>query len=161
MLIKNPAYKEDDVSEGERYFWLDRSMLKDRFPTLETMNTLYDGIPFKDLPIVNMRSTKNNTIVSCGMPPNYSTVSITSGGIEGFKTCRKGTSVAAQAVGISIGLKLRRRGIRTVRLCISGFGPGRTSAVEGMHMAGLKVVSITDRSFLREFGPRPKKVRRL
>lgn len=34
------------------------------FPTKDTPNQLFNGIPFKDIPICNIRVTLNNTILS-------------------------------------------------------------------------------------------------
>lgn len=36
----------------------------DLFPDVNTPNRLFDGIPFKELPIFNVKVTKNNTIIS-------------------------------------------------------------------------------------------------
>lgn len=44
---------------------------------------------------------------------------------------------------------------------IRGLGPGRMTSVQGMATAGVKVVSITEQSALRELGPRPKKIPRI
>jgi ribosomal protein S11 len=33
------------------------------FPTKESMDILVDGIPFKDIPIVHIKATGNNTII--------------------------------------------------------------------------------------------------
>lgn len=46
-------------------------------------------------------------------------------------------------------------------LQIRGLGPGRMTSVQGMATAGVKVVSITEHSALRELGPRPKKIPRI
>lgn len=37
---------------------------REMFPTEDTPNMLFKGIPFKDVPIVNIRVSKNNTIFS-------------------------------------------------------------------------------------------------
>ena len=37
----------------------------DRFlPTVETMKQIFDGIPYEDLPIVHIKASKNNTIIT-------------------------------------------------------------------------------------------------
>lgn len=36
----------------------------DLFPNIDTPDKLFDGIPFKELPIFNIKATKNNTIMS-------------------------------------------------------------------------------------------------
>ena len=35
------------------------------FPTKETHSEIFDGVRFDELPILNIRATKNNTIASC------------------------------------------------------------------------------------------------
>lgn len=56
---------------------------------------------FHSLPIVNIRTSPNNTIInvtdSNGVPRL-----IRSCGIEGFKNARKGTNIAAQATAVNI-----------------------------------------------------------
>lgn len=56
---------------------------------------------FYSLPIVNIRTSPNNTIInvtdSSGVPRL-----IRSCGIEGFKNARKGTNIAAQATAVNI-----------------------------------------------------------
>ena len=48
-----------------------------------------------------------------------------------------------------------------MRVVVKGLGPGRMSAVKGLVLGGLNVVSITDNCILNELGPRPQKARRL
>lgn len=36
----------------------------DVFPDLNLPNRLFDGVPFKEIPIVNIKTTKNNTIIT-------------------------------------------------------------------------------------------------
>lgn len=37
---------------------------EDLFPDVNTPNRLFDGIPYKELPIFNIKATRNNTIIS-------------------------------------------------------------------------------------------------
>ena len=46
-------------------------------------------------------------------------------GTEGFKNCRKGTTVAAQATGLAMASRLHKAGITSIRVCVKGLGPGR------------------------------------
>lgn len=72
-----------------------------RFPDGNLPNKLFGNIPFKNLPIINIQVTKNNTIVNCA--DSKSRVMIHSScGINGFKNCRKGTNVAGQATAIVV-----------------------------------------------------------
>lgn len=74
---------------------------------------------------------------------------------------RKKTIIAGQTTGVAAGQKLLRRGVQTVRIVLRGIGPGRMSSVKGIATAGVQVISISDRSWLPELGPRPRKARRV
>jgi small subunit ribosomal protein S11 len=80
---------------------------------------------------------------------------------EGFKNAKKKSAIAGQTVGIAAGQRLLRRGLRTVRVRVRGFGPGRANAIKGLTNAGVHVVSITDFTPIKEIGPRPRKARRI
>lgn len=71
------------------------------FPDITLPDRLFNGIPFKELPICNIRVSRNNTIVSYSDHKGKVSL-INSSGIEGFKNCRKGTNIAAQATSISV-----------------------------------------------------------
>lgn len=86
---------------------------------------------------------------------------IRSCGVEGFKNTRKGTNIAAQATAITLGGKIVERGVKTARVTVRGLGPGRMSAIKGLTMAGINVVSITDTTPVSWHPPRPRKVKRL
>ncbi|KAJ8973069.1 hypothetical protein NQ317_004406 [Molorchus minor] len=135
----------DEGTAGEKVLDVDSILhtRADTFPTLETPNKLFNGVPFMNIPIFNIRVSPNNTIISFtdakGVPKM-----IRSCGIEGFKNTRKGTNIAAQATAITIGTKILERGIKTVRVRVRGLGPGRMSAIKGLQMAGLEIISITD-----------------
>ncbi|KAI8438004.1 hypothetical protein MSG28_010662 [Choristoneura fumiferana] len=56
----------DEGVQGEKIVDLD-AVLKQKqniFPTLESDNQLFDAVPYKQLPICNIRVSHNNTIVS-------------------------------------------------------------------------------------------------
>ena len=134
--------KPDEGSQGERFEMGPYHRICE-FPTPDTPNRLFDEIPFKDLPIIHIKTTKNNTIFSlCSSDGNF--ILCRSCGMEGFKNCRKGTNVAAQSTALSFSQKITRMGHKTVRICIRGLGPGRLSSVKGLQMGGINIVSITD-----------------
>lgn len=54
-----------------------------------------------------------------------------------------------------------QRGMQTVRVVVRGLGPGRTSAIKGLQMGGLNIVSITDATRVSDNPPRPRKARRV
>lgn len=70
------------------------------FPDIGLPDRLFDGIPFKELPVVAIKVTKNNTILTLNRASGP--LAINSGGREGFKNCRKGTNVAAQAAATGL-----------------------------------------------------------
>lgn len=130
------------------------------FPDANTHSTLFNGIPFSSLPILNMKATKNNTIFSVTNAEGVVSM-VWSSGIEGFKKAKKGTSTAAQQAAVTFGVRCRRNGFDTVRLAIQGFGPGRMHGTMGLQLAGLKIVSITDTTKVTAAPPRPPKPRRV
>lgn len=141
--------KPDEGSVGER---LDVGPYDKicEFPTPDTPNRLFDDIPFKDIPILHIKSTKNNTIFSLCRPHDGQYILCRSCGMDGFKNCRKGTNVAAQVTALTFSQKITRMGYKTVRLCIRGLGPGRMSSVKGLQLGGVNIVSITDTTPISE-----------
>ncbi|XP_034535464.1 28S ribosomal protein S11, mitochondrial [Notolabrus celidotus] len=117
------------------------------------------GKKFEELPIIHIKATYNNTHIqltdSAGQP-----LVRTSCGTEGFKNIRKSTPVAAQTAGISAAVKATGKGVTFVRVVVKGLGPGRLSAIKGLTMGGLEVVSITDNTPVPHNGCRPRKARR-
>lgn len=87
-------------------------------------------------------------------------IDYTSCRLEGFKHAAKKSAIAGQTTGVAAGQRLLRRGIRTIRVVLRGIGPGRMTSVKGLTVAGVQVVSITDRTPLPEIGPRPRKMPR-
>ena len=95
------------------------------------------------LPIMHVRSTFNNThinicdntgkiltwksAVSQAVEAGHTShmMCCNTQGSEGYKHSRKGTSFAAQAVGLSAALKARELGIHKVRVKLKGPGSGR------------------------------------
>ncbi|CAG9813545.1 unnamed protein product [Phaedon cochleariae] len=160
MLKSVPAVDEGAI--GEKSIDVDSMIHKnvDTFPDFNTPNRLFNGVPFKNLPIFNIRVSKNNTIINLtdakGLPKF-----IRSCGVEGFKNARKGTNIAAQATAVSIGTKAVENGYKTVRLTVRGLGPGRMAAIKGLQISGLEIVSITDNTRVSWNPPRPRKQRKL
>ncbi|KAG8516313.1 28S ribosomal protein S11, mitochondrial [Galemys pyrenaicus] len=82
-------------------------------------------------------------------------------GTEGFRNAKKGTGIAAQTAGIAAAAKATGKGVTHVRVVVKGLGPGRLSAIKGLTMGGLEVISITDNTPIPHNGCRPRKARRL
>ncbi|XP_046403994.1 28S ribosomal protein S11, mitochondrial isoform X3 [Ischnura elegans] len=132
----------------------------DIFPDENTPSRLFAGIPFADLPICHIRASPNNTIISV-TDSKGGVKLLRSCGMEGFKNTRKGTNIAAQATAISISTAAVNRGYKTVRVKVQGLGPGRMSAIKGLQMGGLDIVSITDNTKVSWHPPRPRKQKKL
>ncbi|XP_036211572.1 28S ribosomal protein S11, mitochondrial [Myotis myotis] len=118
------------------------------------------GKKFEEIPIAHIKASYNNTqiqVVSAANQP----LARTSCGTEGFKNARKGTGIAAQTAGIAAAAKATAKGVTHIRVVVKGLGPGRLSAIQGLTMGGLEVISITDNTPIPHNGCRPRKARRL
>lgn len=153
--------KKEEGTDGERN--IDIDYLANRFkmfPDKNTPSLLFDGVPFSQLPICCIRTTPNNTIISV-TDYDGKVMRTNSCGLEGYKNAKKGTNIAAQQTAISIGSKTVKSGIKNVRVCIQGLGPGRASSIKGLEMSGLNIISVTDVTRISWNPPRPRKVRRV
>ena len=99
------------------------------FPDETTSDQLFNGIPFKDLPVVLMLLHKNNTRLfasySDGKYIWHNTPAY-----HGFLNAKKRTNVAGQVAGLNMGQRLRGLGIRTIRVKLNGFNAARVSALK-------------------------------
>ncbi|XP_056463583.1 28S ribosomal protein S11, mitochondrial [Gadus chalcogrammus] len=118
------------------------------------------GHKFDQLPIAHIKATYNNTHVQVTDSAGLSLVR-TSCGTEGFKNIKKSTPIAAQTAGHSAAMKAVAKGVTYVRVMVKGLGPGRLSAIKGLSMGGIEVVSITDNTPVPHNGCRPRKARRI
>lgn len=73
------------------------------FPTLESDDLLFDGTPYKHLPVCNIRVSHNNTIFTLTDAAGVVKL-LKSCGVEGFKNTKKGTNIAAQTTAISLAM---------------------------------------------------------
>lgn len=151
--------KRDDV-EGERGTY-GSPMDCYELPDENLLNKVINNMKFKDIPYVHIICTRNNTkmILKQG---DGSVVGRKSAGTEGYKNCRKGTTVAAQAVANRVVTLAKDNEIDSLRLIFNGLGPGRNAAFKVFEMSGLNVVSLTDRTQAAEpWNLRPRKAKRL
>ncbi|XP_066584334.1 small ribosomal subunit protein uS11 [Prorops nasuta] len=130
------------------------------FPDEHTSNKLYSGVPYKNLNIANIKSTPNNTIINF-TDDKGSTIAIRSCGVEGFKNAKKGTNIAAQQTAITLATQLVTDGYKDVRVRVQGIGPGRLSAIKGLVLGGMNVISITDTTRVTWHPLRPPKARKI
>ncbi|XP_062869039.1 28S ribosomal protein S11, mitochondrial [Trichomycterus rosablanca] len=120
----------------------------------------WGGKSFEELPIVHIKATYNNTHIQVTDSVGQS-LARTSCGTEGFRNVKKSTPIAAQTTGISAAAKVQAKGVTFVRVLVKGLGPGRLSAIKGLTMGGLEIVSITDNTPVPHNGCRPRKARRI
>ncbi|XP_077556706.1 mitochondrial ribosomal protein S11 [Haemaphysalis longicornis] len=153
--------KKDEGTLGERLVDVDPSHTTwSMFPDEDTPNLLFDGVRFQDLPICHIKCSLNNTLMTL-TDSSGKCLGRKSGGTEGYRNARKGTTVAAQAAALSFCHAAQLREIKTIRVIVKGLGPGRLASIKGLQMGGLNVVSITDRTPAPEKCPRPRKAKRL
>lgn len=129
----------------------------------EANNLEIPQVKYEDLPVVHMKCTRNNTIVDVSDCTGQQ-IFRTSCGVVGFHNAKKGTTTAAQAVGIHMGNNLSRRNMKQVRVVVKGTGPGRLMAIKGLQLAGVDIVTITDNTSIPTLHvglKRPKKMRRV
>ncbi|XP_066504307.1 28S ribosomal protein S11, mitochondrial [Hoplias malabaricus] len=120
----------------------------------------WGGKKFEELPIIHIKATYNNTHIQVTDSEGQS-MARTSCGTEGFRNIKKSTPIAAQTAGISAAAKAQAKGVTFVRVLVKGLGPGRLSAIKGLSMGGLEIVSITDNTPVPHNGCRPRKARRM
>lgn len=118
------------------------------------------GMKFEEVPIAHIKATYNNTHIQVVSAANTSLVR-TSCGTEGFRNAKKGTGIAAQTAGLAAAAKATGKGVTHIRVVVKGMGPGRWSAIKGLTMGGLEVISITDNTPVPHNGCRPRKARRV
>eukprot|EP00871_Galdieria_phlegrea_P005317 jgi/Galph1/5787/GphlegSOOS_G4468.1 len=110
--------------------------------------------------IAHVLATANNTFVTMTTPRGRIMKTV-SGGLVGFKKCRRGTSLAGFTVGYEAGKVAKDRGYSLVEVQLKGFGIGREAAIQGLNRAGLNIVAFYDVTPVPHNGSRPPKARRL
>ncbi|KAL0978013.1 hypothetical protein UPYG_G00164790 [Umbra pygmaea] len=120
----------------------------------------WGGKKYDELPIAHIKATYNNTHIQVTDSVGHYMVR-TSCGTEGFRNIKKSTPIAAQTAAIAAAAKATAAGVTFVRVLVKGLGPGRLSAIKGLTMGGLEVVSITDNTPVPHNGCRPRKARRI
>lgn len=136
--------KKSDKLEGE-YGAIAATHAAYELPDENLMDRVIDNVKFKDIPIIHINCTRNNTKITItkgdGRPYTVKTA-----GTEGYKNCRKGTTVAAQAVANRLLTYAKDHDINMVRLVFNGLGPGRGAAYKVFELGDLKIVSLSDRT---------------
>lgn len=154
------AVKKSDVVEGE-YGGFDASPASFDYVDENLLDKVVDNVKFRNIPIMYIVCSKNNTKISIRTQEDEVLVKKTAGH-EGFKNCRKGTTVAAQAVAKRVLTFAKDHDINMVRLLFNGLGPGRNAAFRTIELSGIKVVSLSDRTQAAEpWNLRPRHTRRV
>lgn len=109
---------------------------------------------------IYVRSTFNNTLITI-TDESGNAIGWASAGGSGFKGARKSTPYAAQTAMTQLIEKIRNRGLKQVKVFISGVGNGRDAAVRVLSNYDLEVLMIKDITPVPHNGCRPKKVRRV
>lgn len=110
--------------------------------------------------IINIKTTKNNTIISiCDI--NDNALLWTSAGHVTFKGARKRTLFAIQAVLNKSILQARSLRIRSVSLKIGGLGYVREASLKAFENANIRFTSIADVTAIAHNGCRPRKRRKV
>lgn len=110
--------------------------------------------------MAHIGATFNNTVITITDRQGNALAWATAGG-SGFRGSRKSTPYAAQIASENAAEKVLEFGMKSVEVFVKGPGPGRESAVRGLHAKGIKVTNITDVTPLPHNGCRPPKKRRV
>merc|ERR1711894_25259 len=103
------------------------------------------NVQYAELPIICVKATYNNTIMTLTDHLGVVLVSAT-GGQAGFKGAKRGTNYAGEAAGLLLSQKAGKLGYKNfrIRAKLNGLGPGRQSSLKGLELGGFEIVSITD-----------------
>ena len=100
----------------------------------------------------------NNTLVTI-TDLDGAVIAWSSSGAAGFKGSRKSTPYAAQMAAENAANNAKAYGLEKVSVTIKGIGPGREQSIRGLHLAGLHINRIVDRTPVPHNGCRQKKPR--
>ncbi|XP_074597546.1 mitochondrial ribosomal protein S11 [Brevipalpus obovatus] len=128
-------------------------------PDENTLQRLFNGIPYEQVPILHCHFTKNNTKLALFSVKNELLLKHTCQ-TEGFRNAKKHTTVAGQVTTLAMCKSIKRDGYRAIRLAINGLGPGRTPAIQTIQKEQIPIISITETTSFHPFPPRPQKMRR-
>lgn len=108
---------------------------------------------------VFVKATYNNTIVTVATTTGDVIAARSAGQFQ--KGARKSTALAGEQAAKEAAKYVKLMGLSEVHVIIVGPGHGRDSAVKGVELGGLKVLSITDRTGNPFNGCRPRKEKRV
>lgn len=107
-----------------------------------------------------IQATFNNTIVTI-TDQNGDVLGWGSAGKAGFKGPKKSTPYAAGVVVKAVIESIKDYNLKEVNVFVKGIGGGRESAIRGLNLNGIQILSIKDITPIPHNGCRPKKRRRV
>ncbi len=110
--------------------------------------------------ICHIQASFNNTIVTF-TDPQGNTIAWASAGQLGFRGSKKSTPFAAQVASLEAAKKAAENGVNSVEVHVKGPGAGRENAIRALMAAGIKIISVADRSPIPHNGCRAPKRRRV
>ncbi len=113
-------------------------------------------VPAVGYAVIN--STFNNTIISVTKTDGKVLVQKSGGNKQ--KHAKKSTPYAAEEAGKEAGAVMIERGMKEIHVSLKGSGMGRESAVRGLSSAGLKILTITEKTPIAHNGVRRRKKKR-
>lgn len=115
----------------------------------------------KDLCIVHINSTQNNTILTASDLNKNVLTSLSMGCVMKSKRGKRSVPHGALLTGEVLGEKLLDKGFKYIQIRIKGFGSGRESAIQGLLSSGLQAAEVLDITYAPHNGCRPPKRRRI
>ncbi len=109
---------------------------------------------------VYIKASYNNTIITVTDEAG-NVLSWASAGSLGFSGPKKATPFAASKIIAALAEKLKKTGLTSIEIFVTGVGSGRDSAIRSLANQGFNILSIRDITPIAHNGPRPKKVRRV
>jgi small subunit ribosomal protein S11 len=116
----------------------------------------------RSIPHVNVciRATANNTLVTI-TDLSGNVISWATPTLCGFKGSKKSTPYAAQKASEMALVRAKAFSIEKADVLIKGVGPGREQAIRGLHLSGIDILSIVDRTNIPHGGCRAKNPRKV
>ena len=108
--------------------------------------------------IAHIKTTFNNTIITVSDLLG-NTLCWSSAGTSGLKGSRKATAFAAQTAAKIAASKALELGMKKIDIILKGRGKGRESSIRAFKFAGLRILSIEDKTKVPFNGCRPPKRR--
>lgn len=109
---------------------------------------------------VCIKATSNNTVITItdlnGLVISWATPTLC-----GFKGSKKSTPYAAQKASEMALFRAKSFSVEEADVLINGVGPGREQAIRGLHLSGINILSIVDRTNIPHGGCRSKNPRKV